>query len=81
MLCKAKIAKGGKISIPASCRKYLNLKDGEEVIFSFKEGEVTMLPLRLSLEKARKIVNKYHPSNNSLVDKLLAERKNEAQNE
>jgi AbrB family looped-hinge helix DNA binding protein len=81
MLHKAKIAKGGKISIPSACRKYLNLKDGEEVVFNLREGEIVLSPLRLALERARKTVNKYHPTNKSLVDKLLLERRNEAKDE
>lgn len=81
MLAKSKIAKGGKISIPSACRKYLNLKDGEEIIFDTKDGAVVMYPISVTLEKARKIVSKYHDSKTSLVEKLIAERRKEAENE
>lgn len=81
MLARTKISKGGKISIPAACRKYLNLKDGEEIIFDTKDGAVVIYPISFALEKARKIVNKYHTPNVSLVNKPIAERRKEAENE
>lgn len=81
MLARARISKGGKISIPSSCRKYLNIKDGEEIIFNLKEGEVVIYPVKLALQKARRIVNKYHNPNESLVEKLIEERRIEANNE
>jgi len=81
MLAKAKITKGGKISIPSIYRKYFNLKDGSEVIFNLKNNEVTISPLSVTLENTRKLINKYHDKNESLVDRLIAERRLEAQNE
>lgn len=81
MLAKAKITKGGKVSIPSFYRKYLHLKDGTEVIFSVKDNQVTISPLSAALENARRLVNKYHNTDESLVDKLIAERRREAQNE
>lgn len=81
ILARSKITKGGKISIPSACKKYLNLKDGEELIFETKDGAVLIYPISFALEKARKIINKYHDFNTSLVDKLIAERRKEAENE
>lgn len=81
MLAKAKISKGGKVSIPSIYRKYLNLKDGSEVIFGIKNNQVTISPLSATLENARKLVNKYHNTNDSLVDKLITERRQESENE
>lgn len=80
MVFRAKLSKGGKLSIPAACRKYLNLQDGEEIICNIKEGEIILSPLKFKLQKARKIINKYHADTN-LVDKLINERKKEAANE
>ena len=79
MLYKAKIIKGGKVSIPSACRKYLNIKDGEEIVFQLKNGEIAISPLKLTLKKVREVVNKYHTG--SLVDKLKAERNEESKNE
>ena len=79
MLYKAKIIKGGKVSIPSACRKYLNIKDGEEIVFQLKNGEIAISPLKLTLKKVREVVNKYHTG--SLVDNLKAERNEESKNE
>lgn len=81
MFAKARITKGGKVSIPSIYRKYFHLIDGAEVIFSVKDNLVTISPLSAALENTRKLINKYHNTNDSLVDKLIAERRLEAQNE
>ncbi|MDF2965327.1 MAG: hypothetical protein K0Q51_715 [Rickettsiaceae bacterium] len=81
MKMRSKLSKGGKLSIPSNCRKHLNLKEGEEVVFTLKEGEIVISPVRLILERVRKNINKYHSSNESLVDQLIADRRNEAKNE
>ena len=81
MLLRAKISKGGKISIPSIYRKMLQFKDGEEVVLDMKNDTLVISSLRCLLEKSRQLVNQYHSANESLVDKLLAERKEEAKHE
>jgi bifunctional DNA-binding transcriptional regulator/antitoxin component of YhaV-PrlF toxin-antitoxin module len=82
MLARAKVAKGGKISIPSICRKYLNLRDGEEIIFSINDNnDVVISPMHITLERARKLISKYHNPNKSLVDELINQRRIEAKNE
>jgi AbrB family looped-hinge helix DNA binding protein len=81
MLNKAKIVKGGKISIPSIYRKLLNIKEGDEIVFNLHNDELTLTPIKANLQKVRDMINKYHPTNESLVDKLITERKIEATNE
>ena len=81
MLCRAKVIKGGKISIPSIYRKFLNIKEGDEMIFSIINNELTLTPIQASLKKVRDMVSKYHPTNESLIDKLITERRTEAKNE
>lgn len=81
MLHKVKISSGGKISIPPIFKKYLHIKNGEEIFFELKDDQVTISSMKQSLEKARNILNKYHDSNNSLVDELIETRRAEAKNE
>ena len=81
MLAKSKIAKGGKVSIPAAYRKSLRLKEGDEIIFNLNNNELTLIPIKTSLQKVREMINQYHDPNTSLVDKLIAERRAEAKNE
>ncbi|AFC72555.1 hypothetical protein MCC_05140 [Rickettsia rhipicephali str. 3-7-female6-CWPP] len=44
-------------------------------------NKVSTLLLKLAFKKARNIINKYFSPEESLVDKLIAERRNEAKNE
>lgn len=81
MLAKAKIVKGGKISIPAIYRKSLHLKEGDEVIFNLNNNELTLIPIKANLQKIREMINKYHTPKISLAEKLIAERRAEAKNE
>ncbi|RZI46727.1 AbrB/MazE/SpoVT family DNA-binding domain-containing protein [Rickettsiales endosymbiont of Peranema trichophorum] len=81
MLAKSKIVKGGKISIPATYRKALRLKEGDEIIFNLNNNELTLVPIKTSLQKLREMINQYHDPNTSLVDKLIAERKAEARDD
>lgn len=81
MLCKAKVVKGGKISIPSIYRKSLNIKEGDEIVFNLHNEELTLSPIKASLKKVRELINKYHPSEESLVDRLITERRIEAKNE
>ena len=81
MLPKAKISKGGKIVIPAFFRKKLDLKDGEEVSFDIQDDNIVIISPRHSLKRAREIINRYHSSDESLVDQLIADRRKEAENE
>lgn len=81
MLPKAKISKGGKIVIPAFFRKKLDLKEGEEVSFEIQDDNIVIISPKHSLKKARQIINHYHPSDESLVEKLIAVRREEAEHE
>jgi AbrB family looped-hinge helix DNA binding protein len=81
MKLKSKVSKGGKLSIPAKYKKTLNIKDGSEVIFSIKDGEMTITPINLALERARKTLRKYVHEDTHLVDELIKERRKEAENE
>lgn len=78
MLAKSKIVKGGKVSIPAVYRKSLKLKEGDEIIFNLNNNELTLIPIKTSLQKVHEMINLYHDPNISLVDKLIAERRAEA---
>ncbi|PCJ26921.1 MAG: AbrB/MazE/SpoVT family DNA-binding domain-containing protein [Rickettsiales bacterium] len=81
MFAKAKISKGGKISIPSICRKALNVSDGDELLFDISDNQVVISPVKFTLQKIRKLLKDRNPSKTSLVDELLQERKQELKNE
>ncbi|AIK95686.1 AbrB/MazE/SpoVT family DNA-binding domain-containing protein [Candidatus Odyssella acanthamoebae] len=80
MAIRTKITTGGKISIPSTYRKQLELKEGEEILMDIQEGQLIISSLRTSLLKARNLINKYKSKNASL-DKQLTSPQEEENNE
>ena len=81
MLAKAKVSKGGKIAIPAACKKALNISDGDELLFDINDNQVVIYPVKFTLQKVRKLLKDHNPSGKSLVDELIQDRKKEFINE
>ncbi len=77
---RAKIGEGGRVVIPATYRKALGLKTGDEVILVLGEGEVLLLTPERTIHRAQAIVRRYVPKGRSLVKELLQERREEASN-
>lgn len=73
----ATIGKGGRIVIPAPFRKKLGLKEGDDVVLSFVDGEVHITTPRHAAEKAQALVRRYVPDGLSLVDELIEDRRRE----
>jgi AbrB family looped-hinge helix DNA binding protein len=79
---RAKIAPGGRIVIPAKMRKELGLEPGEHVILECVDGELRVRSLRAAVKRAQDFVRRYIPDDDrSLVDELIAERRQEAARE
>lgn len=66
---RIKLAQNGRVVIPASCRKKLHLKAGEELVVRVENNELHLSSLKHSLQKAQTIVQSY-TKNRSLVKKL-----------
>ncbi len=49
MSLTAKIGKRGQITLPRDVRTRYGLKEGQSVAFVFKNGELTLVPLRKTL--------------------------------
>lgn len=80
-MIRSRVSKDGKVAIPVVYRKQLNLKQDQEVLFDYSEGHLTIISLTNVLSQARQMVKQYHPSDDSLIDKLIAERREEALSE
>lgn len=78
---RTKIDKQGRIIIPARERKQLGLKPGEAVVLSVEDGELRIRSIRESVRHAQAIIRQYIPEGRSLVDELIAERREEAERE
>ena len=78
---RLRLNENGRIVIPAAFRKALGIKPGDEVILRVDDGELRISTLRSRLERARRDVRKYVKPGVSLVDELIAERREEAKRE
>jgi AbrB family looped-hinge helix DNA binding protein len=78
---RTKIQDGGRLVIPAECRRALHMEPGEEVILRVREDELLIYPSRQALKRARQLVKKYIPKKKKLVDELITERRREAAHE
>ncbi len=77
---KTKITEGGRVVIPVEYRRALQLDIGDEILFTLNDGEITIIPRKEALKRAQDIVSRYC-SSRSLADELIAERRQEAENE
>lgn len=78
---RATLAENGRIVIPASVRQALGMEPGEELILSLGEDELRITTQRLRLAKIKAQIRKRIPAGRSLVDELIAERREEAKRE
>jgi AbrB family looped-hinge helix DNA binding protein len=79
---RARIDRTGRILIPAKLRAELNVRPGDPVILETTGDELHVRPYRQAIREAQAIIRKYIPDRDrSLVDELIAERRNEAERE
>lgn len=72
-----KLGKGGRLVIPASCRKALGISEGDQVILRLVDGELRLTPPGRAIKLAQSLVRRYVPQGSSLVEELIAERREE----
>ncbi|MEZ5810935.1 MAG: AbrB/MazE/SpoVT family DNA-binding domain-containing protein [Rhizobiaceae bacterium] len=75
---KITIGAAGRIVIPAEIRDRLGVKEGDELTLQFRDGQLVVHSRKTALAKARALVRKYVPEDQSLADELIAERRAEA---
>jgi AbrB family looped-hinge helix DNA binding protein len=81
-IARARIDRAGRILIPAKLRSELNMVPGDSVILEISGDELHVRPYRLAIREAQAIIRKYVPDRDrSLVDELIAERRQEAERE
>ena len=78
---RARLNENGRVVIPASFRKALGIEAGDEVVLRLEDNELRITTLKQRLERARHRVKKYVKRGQSLVDELLAERREAAKRE
>jgi len=76
-----RINENGRVVIPASFRKRLGIRAGDEVILRIEGDELRITSLKRNIERAQRLVRKHVKPGTSLVDELIAERREAARNE
>jgi AbrB family looped-hinge helix DNA binding protein len=74
---KLKVGPGGRVLIPAAMRDLLGVSEGDALMASLERGELRLISLAESVRRAQAIVRSKVPAGVSLVDELLADRRQE----
>jgi AbrB family looped-hinge helix DNA binding protein len=78
---KVKVNENGRVVIPASFRKALGIEAGDEVILRLEDDELRMTTMERRVRAAQRRARKYLKPGVSLVDELIAERREAAKRE
>lgn len=66
----------GRTVVPAALRAKLDIKDGDQLIWTARDGELIVTTRRAQLQKAQAMFQKYVPKGSpSLADELIVERR------
>jgi AbrB family looped-hinge helix DNA binding protein len=78
---RQRVNENGRIVIPASFRKALGINIGDEVVLRMEDDELRITTLKRRIERAQRLVRKHVKRGTSLVDELIAERREAARDE
>ena len=78
---RQRVNENGRVVIPASFRKALGINVGDEVVLRMVDDELRITTLKRRVERAQRLVRKHVKRGTSLVDELIAERREAARNE
>ena len=71
----------GRLVIPAEFRRALGICAGDEIILTWKDDEIRITTMKKRIERAQRHVRQYVKPGVSLVDELIAERREAAKRE
>jgi AbrB family looped-hinge helix DNA binding protein len=77
-MLQMKMSDGGRVVMPAEIRQALGLKEGDAVLWSLVDGEARVTSRAQRIRQAQALVRQHVPAGLSLVDELIAERRQEA---
>jgi AbrB family looped-hinge helix DNA binding protein len=78
---RMRVNENGRVVIPASFRKRLGIRVGDEVVLQIEDDELRITTLKRNIARAQRLVRKHVKPGTSLVDELIAERREAARNE
>ena len=78
---RVRVSHNGRVVIPASFRKALGINIGDEVLLRLRDDELRITTQQRRIQCAQRRARRYLKAGTSLVDELLAERREAAGNE
>jgi AbrB family looped-hinge helix DNA binding protein len=78
---RVRVNENWQVVIPASFRKRLGIRIGDEVVLQIEGDELRIITLKRNIERAQRLVRNHMKPGTSLVDELIAERRESARNE
>ena len=78
---RMRVNENGRVVIPASYRKALGIKAGDEVILRMEDDELRITTMKRRIERAQRRIRQYVKPGVSLADELVAERRAAAKRE
>ena len=78
---RMRVNENGRVVIPAAFRKRLGIRAGDEVELRIEEDELRISTLRRNIQRAQRLVRKQVKRGASLVNELIAERRQAALDE
>ena len=73
------LGESGRIVIPAAFRKELGIKKGDPLVVRLEDGEVRVCSYQQSLRRIQEELRRYVPEGELLSERLIAERRAEAE--
>jgi AbrB family looped-hinge helix DNA binding protein len=78
---RLRVNENGRVVIPAAFRKALGIEVGDEVVLRIQDDELRITTQQHRIERAQRRARQHVKPGVSLVDELLAERREAARNE
>ncbi len=78
---RTRVNQNGRVVIPASFRRALGIRGGDEIVLRLEEDEIRMATLKGNVARARKLVSRYIKPSTHLSDELIKERRKAAGHE
>jgi AbrB family looped-hinge helix DNA binding protein len=78
---KLRMTENGRVVIPADFRKALGVAAGGEIILRWEDDELRITTMKQQIERAQRRARQYLKPGVSLVDELIAERREAAKRE
>jgi AbrB family looped-hinge helix DNA binding protein len=72
-----RVAKGGRITIPAEVRQRLGMEVGTDLVMAVEGDHATIMSAKAARRRARQLVRRYVKPGVSLSEELMVERNEE----